>query len=119
MITSQGVSLTFGGTYIGRLTDIDGEFTTTLKEIQPLTAEAVDEAGRYLSLYRKSSCDHRMNVSTITTSFDTSTVGGTGQLVASGAGWSICFPFAVLESLKFTAKVGDYLRVNYTFRRTY
>lgn len=117
-ITSQGVYASFGGTNLGKLTDIEGEFATALKEIRPLNNNN-DEAGRYLSVYEKTLCDHRVNVSAFAEAFNTSSVGSSSSLVISGQNWSISFPACVMESMKVTAKVGDYLRVSYTFRRSF
>jgi hypothetical protein len=118
LISAQGVTATFSGSNLGKVTDIDGDFNTSLKEIRPL-ANNNDEAGRYLSVYEKTLCDHVVTLSAFAEQFSSNDVGASGALVISGNGWSLTFPSAVLEKLKVTAKVGDYLRVSYTFRRSF
>jgi hypothetical protein len=125
VITSQGTSLTLtladgGGTInLGKLLDVDMAFNSPLREIKPLRDDALDESGRYLSIYEQTTCDHTMNVSALTTGFSVTSVGKKGSLSAVGVGWSITFPVAIMENMKVVAKVGDYLRVSYTFRRSF
>lgn len=119
MITAQGSWLLFNGSTLGRITDIDAEFNSPLREIHPLSSGAVDEAGRYMPIFEKTACDHKMSITALAEGFNTAAVGSKGPLVAGGSGWSINFPCAVMESLKCTAKVGDLMRVSYTFRRSW
>lgn len=122
-ITSQGSSLAWttssGVVNLGRIVDIDMTFNSPLREIKPLSSSALDESNRYLSIYEQTTCDHTMSVSAFATNFAVASVGQKGSLAAVGVGWSITFPTAVMENMKVTAKVGDYLRVSYTFRRSY
>ena len=119
MITAQGSWLFFNGSTLGRITDVDAEFNSPLREIHPLSSGAIDEASRYMPIFEKTSCDHKMSISAFAEGFNTASVGTKGPLVASGNGWSINFPCAVMESMKVTAKIGDLLRVSYTFRRSW
>ena len=124
LTSSQGTSLvwtktTGGVTALGRLLDVDMTFNSPLREIKPLSSSALDESGRYLSIYEQTTCDQTINVTALLTSFYVSSVGSKGSLSATGNGWSISFPVSIMENMKVTAKVGDYLRVSYTFRRSF
>jgi len=120
VISAQGTTISFGGSNLGKVTDIDAQFNSPSREIHPLMGNSVDEAGRYLSIYEKTVCDHTMSVSAIATSFNTSSVGTKAALTVSGAGgWSINFPHAIMESMKVVAKAGDVLKVSYTFKRSF
>ena len=124
LTSSQGTTLTWtktvgGVVALGRLLDVDMTFNSPLREIKPLSSSALDESGRYLSIYEQTTCDQTINVTALLTSFYVSNVGSKGSLSATGNGWSISFPVSIMENMKVTAKVGDYLRVSYTFRRSF
>ena len=119
VLSAQGTAITFNRSPLGYVTDIDGQFNSPPREIHPLNSSAVDEAGRYMNTYEQTTCDHTISVSVIATSFDTSSVGTKAQLLVVGTNWSINFPHAIMESMKVVAKVGDVLRVSYTFRRSF
>jgi hypothetical protein len=115
-LSSQGTSVTFG-TPLGKVVGINVDVSTPLKEIRTLAA-SLDECGRYLSTYEKTTCDQTVEVEVIATGFDSSVVGGKNTLTITGNGWTSTFQNAVMEKFRITAKVGDMLRATFSFRRS-
>lgn len=119
VLTSQGTAIEFGGVSLGKIVGVNGSFSTGAKEIRELAPNVDEATGQYLSIYEQTMCEQTVELEAIASSFDTSRVGTTGALSVSNVGWSMSFGVAFLESMKVTAKVGDLLRLNYAFKRTY
>lgn len=117
--TSQGTTVSFRGSVLGKIVGINGSFATGAKEIRALKNNVAPDTGQYLSIYEKTTCDQTVELEAIAGSFNLANVGTKGSLSVSGVGWSFSFGTAFLESIKVTAKVGDVLRLNYSFKRSY
>jgi hypothetical protein len=117
--SSQGTSVSFGGATLGKIVGVNGTFATGAREIQQLADNVDPGTGQYLSIYEKTTCDQTVELEAIAGSFNLSSVGTKGVLSVSGSGWSFSLGVAILESVKVAAKVGDVLRLNYSFRRSY
>lgn len=117
--SSQGTTASFKGATLGKLVSISGSFSTNTKEIRPLAASVAQDTGQYLSIYEQTTCEQTVELEAIGGSFSLDDVGGKGPLSVSGSGWSFSLGQAILESIKVTAKVGDLLRINYAFKRTF
>jgi len=117
--SSQGTTVSFGGATLGKIVGVNGTFSTGAKEIRPLANNVTPDTGQYLSVYEKTTCEQTVELEAIAGSFNLASVGTTGALSVSGSGWSFSFGAAFLENIKVTAKVGDVLRLNYSFKRSY
>lgn len=117
--TSQGTTVSFGGASLGKIVGINGSFSTGTKEIRALAPNVAPDTGQYLSVYEQTTCDQTVELEAIASGFSLSSVGTKGRLSVNGSGWSFSFGTAFLESIKVTAKVGDVLRLNYSFKRSY
>ena len=118
-LSSQGTTIEFNGNAIGNLVSLNGNFSTASKEIRQLAKNLTEDTQQYLSIYEKTTCDQTVELETICSSFDLASVGTTGKLSVRGDSWSFTFGVAYLEGIKLTAKVGDVLRLNYSFKRSY
>jgi hypothetical protein len=118
VITSQGTGVTFRGSVLGKVVGVSGSFVSPLKEIRPLTIGVDRDTGQYLCVFEQTLCEQIIEVEAMATSFSLSIVGSTGALSVSGSGWYLNFGIAICENVKVTAKVGDVLRLNYSFRRS-
>lgn len=118
VLSAQGTTVSFGGV-IGKVVGVNGSFSTNAKEIKPLANNVAPDTGQYLSIYEKTTCEQTVELEVIASSFDLSSVGTKRALSVVGSGWSFSFGTAFLESIKVTAKVGDLLRLNYAFKRSY
>lgn len=118
VLTSQGTTVTFGGV-IGKVVGVTGSFATALKEIRPLAATLDNATGQYLSIYEQTGCDQTMELEVIASTFALADVGAKRGLSVTGSGWSINLGTAICEKITVAAKVGDVLRLTYSFRRTY
>jgi hypothetical protein len=118
LLTSQGTTLTFGGVVLGKYLGITGAFKSPAKEIRPLSAAAVDEAGRYLPIYEQTTCDQTTTLEALVSAIDTNLVGSTAELAVVGTGWGWTLPYAYLEDFQVLAKVGDKLRTAFSFKRS-
>jgi len=117
--SSQGTSVSFAGVTLGKIVGVNGSFSTAAKEIRALSPNVTQDTGQYLSIYEKTTCDQTVELEAIAGSFNLATVGTKGRLSVIGTGWSFTFGTAYLENIKLTAKVGDVLRVSYSFKRSY
>lgn len=117
--SSQGTVVSFGGSSLGKVVSVSGTFATSAKEIRQLASNIAPDSGQYLSIYEKTTCEQTVELEAIAGSFNLSHVGTKGALSVSGAGWSFSFGTAFLENIKVTAKVGDVLRLNYSFKRSF
>lgn len=118
-LTSQGTAVTFNGGAIGSVVGVSGSFTTALKEIRPLANTVAPDTGQYLPIYEQTNCEQTVELEVLAGSFDLSTVGAKGPLSVGGVGWSFSFGTAICESIKLTAKVGDLVRLNCSFKRSF
>jgi hypothetical protein len=109
----------FAGAALGRIVGVNGSFATGSKEIRALAPNVTPDTGQYLSIYEETTCDQTVELEAIADSFTLSSVGSKGPLSVGGVGWSFSFGTAFLENMKVTAKVGDLLRINYSFKRSY
>lgn len=117
--SSQGTSVSFAGSTLGKIVGVNGTFATGAKEIRELRNNVAQDTRQYLSIYEQTTCDQTVELEAIAGSFNLASVGTKGPLSVSGVGWSFSFGTAFLENVKVTAKVGDVLRVNYSFKRSY
>ena len=117
--SSQGTTVTFAGATLGKIVGVNGTFSTSAKEIRELRNNVTPDTGQYLSIYEKTTCDQTVELEAIASSFSLAKVGTKGALSVSGSGWSFSFGTAFLENIKVTAKVGDVLRLNYSFKRSF
>lgn len=117
--SSQGTVVSFRGSTLGKVVSVSGAFATGAKEIRQLASNLAPDTGQYLSIYEKTTCDQTVELEALAGSFNLSNVGTKGALSVSGAGWSFSFGTAFLENIKVTAKVGDVLRLNYSFKRSF
>lgn len=117
--SSQGTTVSFRGSTLGKVVSVSGTFATGAKEIRQLASNLAPDTGQYLSIYEKTTCDQTVELEALAGSFNLSNVGTKGALSVSGAGWSFSFGTAFLENIKVTAKVGDVLRLNYSFKRSF
>jgi hypothetical protein len=116
--TSQGTTVTFDGDELGRVVSVSGSFSSPHKEIRPLDVGVDVDTGQYLPVFEQTLCEQQVDIEAMTTAFSFSVVGAKGQLAVSGTGWFLNFGIAICENVKLTAKVGDVLRISYTFRRS-
>jgi hypothetical protein len=119
VVTSQGTTVAFNGSTLGKVVGVNGSFSTSAKEIRPLAANTAPDTGQYLAVYEQTTCDQTVELEAIAGSFDLSRVGTKGPLSVTGIGWAFSFGTAFLENIKVTAKVGDVLRLSYSFKRSY
>lgn len=121
VISSQGSSVTFGGTSLGKVVSVSGDFSSATKEIRPLSPNLDDATGQYLSIFESTVCDQTVKVESIGASgaATSSIVGSKQSLIVAGDGWYITFPSAICEKFEITAKVGDVVRFSCAFKRTY
>lgn len=86
-----------------------------------LSANTDDATGQYLSLYEQTVCEQTVEIEALASdSLDSSIVGSKQTLsISGGGGWYVTFGTAICESFKITAKVGDVVRVNLSFKRSY
>jgi hypothetical protein len=119
VVTSQGTTVSFNGSTLGKIVGVNGSFSTGAKEIRPLAANVAPDTGQYLAVYEQTTCDQTVELEAIAGSFNLSSVGKKGRLAVNGTGWSFSFGTAFLENIKVTAKVGDVLRLSYSFKRSY
>jgi len=117
--SSQGTVVLFGGATLGKIVGVNGTFSTGAKEIRALANNVTPDTGQYLSIYEKTTCDQTVELEALADSFSLASVGTKGQLSVTGVGWSFSFGTALLENIKVTAKVGDLLRLNYSFKRSF
>jgi hypothetical protein len=117
--SSQGTSVSFRGASLGKIVGVNGSFSTGAKEIRQLARNVAPDTGQYLSIYEETTCDQTVELEAIAGSFNLASVGTKGALSVVGVGWSFSFGTAFLENIKVTAKVGDVLRLSYSFRRSY
>jgi hypothetical protein len=117
--SAQGTTVSFSGVTLGKIVGVNGTFATGVKEIRQLAPNIAPDSGQYLSIYEQTTCDQTVELEAIAGSFDLASVGMTGSLSVNGTGWSFSFGAALLENIKVTAKVGDVLRINYSFKRSY
>lgn len=118
-ITSQGTSVSFGGSPIGKLLGVSGSFASPQKEIRALAPNLAGDTGQYLSIYEETTCEQSVELECLAETFSLATVGTKGALSVTGSGWSLSFPAAICENMKVTAKVGDLVRLTYAFKRSY
>lgn len=116
--TSQGTTVTFGGAELGRVVSVIGSFSSPYKEIRPLDIGVDSDTGQYLPVFEETLCEQQVDIEAMTTTFRFRVVGSKGRLAVNGTGWYLNFGIAICENVKLTAKVGDVLRISYTFRRT-
>jgi hypothetical protein len=119
MLTSQGTSVSFGATSLGKIVGVNGSFATGTKEIRALAPNVAPDTGQYVSIFEQTTCDQTIELEAIAESFDIGSVGTKNALSVSGVGWSFSFGTAFMENMKVTAKVGDLLRITYAFKRSY
>ena len=119
ILSSQGTSVSFKKEVIGNLVSVSGNFLSASKEIRQLANNLTDDTQQYLSIYEKTTCDQTVELEALCSSFSLADVGTTGLLSVTGDTWSFSFGVAYLESIKLTAKVGDVLRLNYSFKRSF
>jgi hypothetical protein len=117
--SSQGTTVTFKGATLGKIVGVSGTFSTGAKEIRALSRNVTPDTGQYLSIYEQTTCEQTVELEAIAGLFSLASVGTKGVLSVSGAGWSFSFGTAFLENIKVTAKVGDVLKLNYSFKRSY
>jgi hypothetical protein len=117
--SSQGTSVSFKGETLGKIVSVSGTFTTGAKEIRQLANNVAPDTGQYLSIYEQTTCEQTVELEAMAGSFNLASVGTKGGLTVSGTGWSFSFGAAFLENIKVTAKVGDVLRLNYSFKRSF
>ena len=117
--TSQGTTIVFAGSTLGKIVGVNGSFLTAAKEIRALSPNVAPDTGQYLSIYEQTTCDQTVELEAIVGAYNLADVGTKGPLSVRGVGWSFFFGTAFLESIKLTAKVGDVLRINYSFKRSY
>jgi hypothetical protein len=117
--SSQGTSVSFNGTTLGNVVGVNGTFSTGAKEIRQLANNTSRDTGQYLSIYEQTTCDQTVELEALADSFNLADVGTKGSLSVTGVGWSFSFGTAFLENIKVTAKVGDVLRLNYSFKRSF
>lgn len=117
--SSQGTSVSFNGSTLGKIVGVNGTFSTGAKEIRALSPNVTPDTGQYLSIYEQTTCDQTVELEALAGSFNLASVGTKGALSVSGNGWSFSFGTAFLENIKVTAKVGDVLRLNYSFKRSF
>jgi hypothetical protein len=118
-VTSQGTTVVFAGSTLGKIVGVNGSFSTTAKEIRALSPNVAQDTGQYLSIYEQTTCEQTVELEAIVGSYNLADVGTKGRLSVTGVGWSFSFGLAILESIKLTAKVGDVLRISYSFKRSY
>lgn len=118
-LSSQGTSVTFNGGAIGYVVGVNGSFSTGLKEIRLLANAVAPDSGQYLPIYEQTNCEQTVELEVLASSFDIATVGRKGGLSVSGNGWSFSFGTAICESIKVAAKVGDLVRLNCSFKRSF
>lgn len=119
LLTSQGTSLSFGGTALGNVVNVNGSFATGAKEIRAMAPNVAPDTGQYLSIYEQTTCEQTVEIEAIATAFVIGSVGTKQALSVSGVGWSFSFGTAFMESMKVSAKVGDLLRITYAFKRSF
>lgn len=117
--SSQGTTVTFSGSTLGKIVGVNGTFSTGAKEIRELKYNVAPDTKQYLSIYEQTTCEQTVELEAIAGSFSLARVGTKGLLSVSGNGWSFSFGTAFLENIKVTAKVGDVLRLNYSFKRSH
>jgi hypothetical protein len=116
--TSQGTTVTFNGRGLGKVISVGGSFSSPHKEIRPLNVGVDSDTGQYLPVFEETLCEQQVDIEAMATSWAIGVVGSKGELAVDGTGWYLNFGIAICENVKLTAKVGDVLRISYTFRRS-
>ncbi len=118
-LSSQGTTVTFAGAALGKVVGVGGSFASQPRAINELAYNVDADTGQYLPVYEKTTCDQSLDLDCIATSFSTAVVGTKGALSVTGSGWSVSFGVAICADVKVTARVGDIVRVQYSFKRSY
>lgn len=118
-ISSQGTTVTFNGAGIGKVVGVNGSFASQPRAINELAYNVDSGTQQYLPVYEQTTCEQNIDLECIATSFSTTIVGTKGELSVSGSGWSLSFGVAICADVKVTAKVGDIVRTQYSFKRSY
>ena len=120
VVSSQGATCSWNGP-LGKVVSVSGTFASPIKEIREL-ANNLDDGERYLSIYEKTVCEQTVEVEVIVSSSSTlsdTSVGTVHALSIAGEGWSMNFPYAILEKFVINAKVADVVRVSLSFKRSF
>jgi hypothetical protein len=118
LLPAQGTRVTFRGATLGRVLGVDGDAKAPPRILHPLSADCVDDAGRYVPVLEAGLLEQGVDLQVLAASVDFSLVGSRGELVVAGKGWNLTVPVAYLESAKVSAKVGDFVRVSFAFKRS-
>lgn len=114
---SQGVAITFGGVALGLLAqefDVDAKAATR-------TINAIDgavENGLYVPLVETTTLERTATLQGLCTALPSPELLATPRtLQFTGSGWAETVGLCVLDSWKYAGKAGEYMRVNFSFRR--
>lgn len=122
-LTSQGTTVTFGSYNIGKVVGLTLNFSSPTKEIRELATNVDSLTGQYCSIYEQTTCEQTFDLETLApgggSALSVGIVGKKDTLTIAGQSLNFTYQNTLCESLQVTAKVGDIVRLQLKFKRSF